>query len=362
MVRVVSVGDIMLGRELEYLHPQQISNILKEDVINLLQGDIVTGNLECLLTRSEIKNPYSHSHFRADPSTSLRVLQQFHVLNCANNHIFDFEEQGVIDTLQTLAEANISSVGIGSNWEQATAPAVFTIGHCKIAIYGTTTVPNLPSKPSHYTISTLDERFLERITCDVQEYDHVLVHLHAGEGDFLYPSPHVRSLHRELLLRGVRAIFGHHPHIIQGWEQSYHHVNFYSLGDFIFDRINSNRQNALIVTVDLIGDKLDLKITPVERQANFEVTIMTEEKTRYYLDKLAILNSDLKSNKSDQSYHDQLNNQAISTVMKELKKEWNAGGAKGILRRTRRISIKKALVWGKSICKNLASKYNSKKL
>src|ERR687889_1472979 len=131
MIAVALVGDVMLGRRvndaLRTLRPEQPWG----DVLPLLiSADLRIVNLECAIT--DYKQPWTRTpkvfHFRADPS-ALEVLRAARVDACslANNHTLDFEEQGLLDTLEHLEAAGILHAGAGRNREEAADPAILTV-------------------------------------------------------------------------------------------------------------------------------------------------------------------------------------------------------------------------------------------
>src|ERR671932_2107769 len=131
MLTMALVGDVMLGRgvneALRTLRPEQPWG----NVLPLLDAaDLRIINLECAIT--EHKQPWTRTpkvfHFRADPS-AIEVLTAARVDGCslANNHTLDFEEQGLLDTLQHLEANNIRYAGAGRNQEEAMSPAFLEI-------------------------------------------------------------------------------------------------------------------------------------------------------------------------------------------------------------------------------------------
>src|SRR5215212_132119 len=115
MTTVALVGDVMLGRgvnaALRTLRPEQPWG----DVLPLLVlADLRIINLECALTVHE--QPWTRTpkvfHFRADYSV-IEVLRAARVDCCslANNHTLDFEERGLLDTMEHLEAAGVPYAG-----------------------------------------------------------------------------------------------------------------------------------------------------------------------------------------------------------------------------------------------------------
>src|SRR5919202_1012236 len=133
MITFALTGDVMLGRgvneTLRSARPEQPWG----NVLPLLgSADLRIINLECAITDHE--QPWSYTpkvfHFRADPF-AVEVLQAAHIDGCslANNHTLDFEEQGLLDTLEHLDAAGIPYAGAGRDQEEAVQPALLEPRH-----------------------------------------------------------------------------------------------------------------------------------------------------------------------------------------------------------------------------------------
>jgi poly-gamma-glutamate capsule biosynthesis protein CapA/YwtB (metallophosphatase superfamily) len=117
MITLALTGDVMLGRgvaeaiDRRLLRPEELWG----DVMPLLDAaDLRIINLECPLTDYEqrwTRTP-KRPHFRAPPS-AIETLRAAKIDACslANNHIVDFEEQGLLDTIVHLDDAGIRHAG-----------------------------------------------------------------------------------------------------------------------------------------------------------------------------------------------------------------------------------------------------------
>ena len=79
--------------------------------------------------------------FRANPSrVSLMADLGADVVGVANNHVYDYDEIGFLDTLNTLNVAGMPYVGAGVNLDEARKPLYFIVGGRKIAIVSATQI------------------------------------------------------------------------------------------------------------------------------------------------------------------------------------------------------------------------------
>ncbi|HZP36345.1 MAG TPA: CapA family protein [Methylomirabilota bacterium] len=98
-------------------------------------------NLETSVTRSDQHWPGKGIHYRMHPD-NVRCLAAARIDVCAlaNNHVLDFGEAGLLETMDTLAGVGVRSAGAGRTLDEAREPAqvglpgegrllVFAFGH-----------------------------------------------------------------------------------------------------------------------------------------------------------------------------------------------------------------------------------------
>src|SRR5918998_1907372 len=132
MISLALIGDVMLGRKVDealkdHMRPEEPWG----DVMPLLNtADLRIINLECAITDNE--QPWARTpkvfHFRAPPS-AIETLRAARIDACslANNHTLDFEERGLLDTIEHLDAAGIRHAGAGRDREEASAPVVLSV-------------------------------------------------------------------------------------------------------------------------------------------------------------------------------------------------------------------------------------------
>ena len=132
MITLALMGDVMLGRRVaEALNYHMGPEEPWGGVMALLDAaDLRIINLECAITDNE--QPWTRTakvfHFRTPPS-AIETLRTARIDACslANNHTLDFEEQGLLDTLEHLDAAGIRHAGAGRNQEEAVDPAILIV-------------------------------------------------------------------------------------------------------------------------------------------------------------------------------------------------------------------------------------------
>jgi len=230
------------------MQPEQVWG----DVLpHLAQADLRIVNLECALTTH--LQPWSRTdkmfHFRADPE-AVRVLQAAHIDACAlaNNHILDYEEQGLRDTLHILDATGIRHAGAGANAAEAATPAILEAhgdSPCRVALLSyTDNEPDFAAtfeySGTNYLEVSLHAETLTRIAENIaqaraQGADLVVFSNHWGANFVERPSPEFRSFAKRVIELGADIYHGHSAHICQGIEIYQGKPILYDTGNFIDD-------------------------------------------------------------------------------------------------------------------------------
>jgi len=167
----------------------------------------------------------------------------------ANNHVLDFGEAGLLETIDTLHQSGLRTAGAGPTPEQALAPAVMRVdAETRVLIYafgtGSSGVP--PSwaaangRPGVALLSELSQQSVAalagRIARERRPGDLVVVSIHWG-GNWGYAIPaeqrrFARALIDEAL---VDVVHGHSAHHAKGIEVHHGRPILYGCGDFLND-------------------------------------------------------------------------------------------------------------------------------
>ncbi len=182
--------------------------------------------------------------FRGDPSTSkaLQILG-VDVAGLANNHVYDFGEIGLLDTLDTLKEQGIPYIGAGKNLEEAEEPVFFIANGKKIAIVAATQIERSTNYTKEATenspgvLKTLDSaKYVAQIAKAKRNADYVICFVHWGtENTNQYGQDQVK-LAKDFVAAGADAVIGAHAHCLQGADMMEGVPVFYSLGNFYFSQ------------------------------------------------------------------------------------------------------------------------------
>lgn len=247
-VRLAIVGDVMLGRLVSREIARRAPESFWGDVLPVLTGaDAVLANLECAI--SDRGAPWTRTpkafHFCAEPG-AIGILQAAGVryVSLANNHVLDYGEDALRDTLDLLDNAGIAHAGAGETLEQAQRPARFRAKGLSISAFSLT--DNEPpfaatvGRPGTCYVDLnvhpqpwpgADEIAAERAAGT----DIVVVSAHLGPNMVTRPSARLRIFKRRLLQAGIDIIHGHSAHVFQGVEPEGRKIILHDTGDFLDD-------------------------------------------------------------------------------------------------------------------------------
>ena len=239
---IVAGGDVSFGREAGRA-------LLDDPTYQPLRGleplwagaDVRFVNLESQLTDlgGETQSPYDRLVFAGPPAAAASLSAAgVHVVSTANNHAWDYGKSALLETLLHLDRAGIRHSGTGATLEEAERPALLEVNGWKIALFAVTRIWNqgeFQRHPGRANVAWADHRRLAaRMAAAREQNDLVFVSLHTGAEYVNAPAEATVELTQQLMRAGADAIFGHHPHVIQGVAWSGERPVFYSLGNLVF--------------------------------------------------------------------------------------------------------------------------------
>lgn len=236
--------------------PNGINDCFSPDLLKEMQSaDIMMLNNEFTYTARGTALEGKDYVFRARPDR-VKLLETFgtDIVNLANNHVYDYGDVGLLDTLDTLKKEGMPYVGAGANLDEAQRPVYFVANGRKIAIVSATQIERSTNFTREATdssagvLKTLEpDKFVAEIKRAKAESDVVIVFVHWGtEGSKHYGSDQM-SLAKAYVQAGADAIIGGHTHCLQGMSYINGVPVIYSLGNFWFSQETMDTGIAQVV-------------------------------------------------------------------------------------------------------------------
>jgi poly-gamma-glutamate capsule biosynthesis protein CapA/YwtB (metallophosphatase superfamily) len=206
-------------------------------------------NLETTITSSDAYWQRKRIHYRMHPANiACLTAARIDVCTLANNHILDYGQTGLMDTLHALQAAGIRTAGAGRDRSDAQRPAIVELAADRRVIVfslgsATSGIPSgWSATPQRAGVDLLEDfsdatadRVLERAARVARRGDVVIASIHWGSNwGYGVPPSHVRFAHR-LLDGDVALVHGHSSHHPRPIEVYKGKLVLYGCGDFLTD-------------------------------------------------------------------------------------------------------------------------------
>ncbi|WP_196892015.1 CapA family protein [Aureivirga marina] len=300
-MKIFIAGDYCpIGRIEEIIKKGKSEEVLLDIEKHIKESDLSIVNLESPLTDSNKLITKSGPNIKSS-EIGLKPLEISGVklATLANNHILDFDEEGVKDTIDLCKSKNIDVVGAGKDLSEARKPFYYTYNDKKIAIlnfaeneYCAATEKSYGANPVNLINNFND------INKAKEESDFVIVIAHGGREHFQLPTPNQKERYRFYVDSGADLVVGHHSHCFSGYEEYKEKHIFYSLGNFVFDYKPKYQKGlwtlgyALDLSINFDTKKVDFEIIPFEqgKKENPILNVLSGEKKQEILEKVNELN------------------------------------------------------------------------
>lgn len=222
---------------------------MSDDCITFV-GDVYAP--EAFRTRLSLTSPWvcnlEAPATKARPGTSGKInlkTEELHLgeslgllpaaVSLANNHILDYGDTGLLDTLHLLESAGVQAFGFRLARGAPATHALIRCGGLDVVLLGYVCPSTHPACGEEYSPLLLDD---DLIKSDIRQAKRegaarVVLCLHWGQEEVSLPTPQDRLRAQKYVEAGADLIIGHHSHCIQGWEVIGDCPVFYGLGNSI---------------------------------------------------------------------------------------------------------------------------------
>ena len=218
-------------------------------ILDAMAPDVRIVNLETAVTRGGDFAPGKAVHYRmSPPNLPCVAAARPDVCALANNHVLDFGQAGLAETLAALASAGLTAAGAGPDAAAAWQPAAVPLpGGGRVLVFSCGTASSgIPpawaaatARPGVSFLSSLSGAvagtLIARAAAARQDGDLVVVSIHWGPNwGYGVPPGQVRFAH-QLIDGGISLIHGHSSHHPRPAEVYRGRLILYGCGDCIDD-------------------------------------------------------------------------------------------------------------------------------
>ncbi|PLT23146.1 CapA family protein [Pseudoalteromonas sp. MelDa3] len=295
-MKMIITGDLVVTGS----YDPQLS--IDTDLIKLFStSDYNIVNLEAPITQSENKIIKTGPHIKANSESTIGVFTclNINIAALANNHIKDYDEEGVLDTLDFCHKNSIETVGAGRNIVDASLTHFINTDQGTVAIINIAENEWASADSNSAGANGMDlVKDIRKIQKAKKESDYVFVIVHGGHEYYNLPSPRMQEQYRFYAEQGADLVVGHHTHCVSGYEVYQGVPIYYSLGNFLFtmDSAKQDWYTGVILEIELHNNRLKTKLHPVAQgKDNFSLTLLTGNRKAEVLKQVSELSAIIQS-------------------------------------------------------------------
>jgi poly-gamma-glutamate synthesis protein (capsule biosynthesis protein) len=248
-LRLLFGGDLMLGRLVgEAMLREGADHPLGAVAPLLREADLAIANLECAIGEPGERwhgAPKAY-YFRAPPSAGQALADTgIGLVSLANNHILDYDVQGLLETVRILDAHGIAHAGAGTDLAAATAPVIVERRGVRIGMAAfcdhqddfaaSDDHPGMAWLGLHDEAAAIDAFARALAPLRAEGVRWPILSLHWGPNMVGEPSAQQRRLAHAAIEVGWKIVFGHSAHVFQGVELHEGCPIVYAAGDLVDD-------------------------------------------------------------------------------------------------------------------------------
>ena len=229
-------GDVCPPSDLTTTDSTALKRLWEGVLSDFEEADVSIVNLECPITNS------SETMLKSGPCLSRPIEIGEKVLAVpnitaaclANNHIMDYKEAGLQDTLDACERLGIRTVGVGATLELCRKPLELICRGRKIVVYAMAEAEFSVVRPGRPGANPIDPLQFVRDKKAREGADYVIVLLHGGLEHYPYPTPRMQNIARFLIEEGANLVVFQHSHCPGCFEEYREGTIVYGQGNLMF--------------------------------------------------------------------------------------------------------------------------------
>ncbi len=300
MIKICFTGDFIPPSQNLLSYSSELQKIIKDKDVSLT-------NFEAPITVNNTKISKTGNNYKINSTSIQHIINStFDVVTLANNHIRDYGNEGVIDTLNFCKENGIYIVGAGINFVEAAKPLKLTIKDKKIAIlnyceheFNLASSNDAGANPFD-VVSAYNDIIREK-----KENDYVLVVYHGGIEYQYLPTPEMVRNFKFMIDIGADTVVAHHTHRYSGAIYYNNKPLLFGLGNFLAPtkaKITDEWLTGLLAKI-YIDDSIKFQLYPIKMNNSFtKMELLENEEKIKILTHIKQINEIIEDKKSFDDY------------------------------------------------------------
>ena len=274
-------GEIRRPVDLSYIWGSALTELERER----LDARIV--NLETSITHSEAYVPKGINYRMSPENAGCLLAAGVDCCALANNHVLDWGQAGLLETLNTLKQSKIETAGAGRDLDDAWTPAIINVaGKGRVLVFSCASVTSgapfswaaKREGPGIALLPDFTERSVALIANEVarakRQNDVVILSLHWGPNwGYDVPDEQRRFAHELIDKADISILHGHSSHHAKGIEVYRNRLILYGCGDLLndyegiggYEEFRGDLAAMYFADVDPVsGDLVALEMAPLQ--------------------------------------------------------------------------------------------------
>lgn len=312
-MKILITGDFCpQDRVAKLIEKEDYKSVFGEVIEYTKLADYSIVNLEAPIVETEAKPIDKCGPNLKCTSNAVKALKYagFNMATLANNHFYDYGDDGVKQTLDACQKEGIDVVGGGMNISEASQTFYKEIKGVRVAIincceheFSIATDTSGGSNP----LNPIQQYYA--IQNAKQKADKVIVIVHGGHEHYQLPSPRMKETYRFFVDAGADAVINHHQHCYSGYEIYKDKPIIYGLGNFSFDRSqfrNHIWNEGYMIMLNIEGKNISFETIPyIQGNDNAGVCIMDISNKQKFNSEINNLNTVIADDKFLKFEHEQ---------------------------------------------------------
>ncbi|HUN64181.1 MAG TPA: CapA family protein [Candidatus Sulfotelmatobacter sp.] len=319
------------------------------------KADVAILNLECCIDVGDSKPRTKFGlgdSFAAEPDVlDFPVSLGANLIGMANNHIYDYGEEGLARTRQAVQKRALVPVGIGKTLSEPPDATVAQTGAGpRIGVWAAARhLPELATRKKPGIEPATRKRGEEALReLKAKDASLTIAYLHAGLEHTNRPDPDDVALLRELAKIGFDIVTACHSHRIAGYERVRRADGtsafcFYGLGSISSGVLYSELEREGLVVVaglDASGEIVRLTVHPVHLEATGWGRTPRFADAYNILNRFELLSEELTRGTYKERFYNDTKIRMLHRQLRDLQAAVQNGGVRGLASKLRRVRMR----------------------
>ena len=266
---------------------------------------VLLANLEGPIVRSidDFENrPKAGPHLYSSERNFREFFSTNLVLNLANNHMMDFGQEALFETMETLNVNGIHFVGAGLTESLAKQPFILLLEESEVAIIACCEHQFGIARFAQPGVAGYGAWVETQIRKQVVLGRKVIVSYHRAQEMFPWPTIEMQARCRCWIELGATVVHCHHSHVPRGYETWGSGMIIYGGGNFVVEPgswiSNPNSNWSILFQVDIFSEKLEFEIKTTVLESNGDHVYLresTRSEFQKHIDWIELANRPLES-------------------------------------------------------------------